>query len=818
MANDTTHVGHLRTTLAPLAAYPHFMVSRNGSSIPETLSGSAGKNNDPRTWCTLDEALSACTNGTLPGFVFTRACPFVAMDLDAARDPDTENPAPWAIPIIDEAIAGGCYVEVSKSGTGFHIIGTHPHKEKLWSSKAKHIIKVPGAPRINRKQAQIEVFLGHGSPPGGAYLVLTCDLQAEGTMASSLESTLDTAPGLYGDREPKTRLDASDSKATGSGQRADVESALKHINPDCDYDQWFRILAALHSTGESWAFDLAESWSSGGSTYKKGEVAKKWKSFRPEGGISIATLFKAAKDNGWRPSRFAAEGPPDWTTEPEDVGAGDEWPELIPLDDPPVSDISPRMLPGWLGDMVQAVVDQTEMPGSIVVGQALATLAACAQCKFCVQIEVDHCEPLVVWSMGLLDPGTRKTKIVSLLTAPIHAWEADQARKLQSEIDEAVSMRKTLQEDANALRKQRAKQKDPHERERMLHEIAKIEERLPIIPSVPVIYAEDVTPEHLGTMMGQQSGSMAIISDEGGLLDNFLGRYSSGVPNIDLILKGHSGSSVKVNRGSREPVWIDCSLLTMGLTPQRSVLADIAKSPQFAKRGGLARFEYALPVNPLGSRKLEPRPIPGHISEAYCSNLTELLDMKAPEDMLTGKPVRHVLTPSKAAYAEWKDFQRMMEPTMLPGSRYGEYPIRGWVAKLPGLAARYAGLLHVAKHLAEAPSIEISRDTMGVALELAVARISHAEAAFALTGQDERTEKAKKVLDVIRAQTLIRFSKRDIHYALKGSVAKAKDLDEPLQILVDKGYIRPVAQKSKVGRPSERYETRAEAFPYELEN
>lgn len=160
----------------------------------------------------------------------------------------------------------------------------------------------------------------------------------------------------------------------------------------------------------------------------------------------------------------------------------------------------------------------------------------------------------------------------------------------------------------------------------------------------------------------------------------------------------------------------------------------------------------------------------------------------------------------------------MMEPTMLPGSRYGEYPIRGWVAKLPGLAARYAGLLHVAKHLAEAPSIEISRDTMGVALELAVARISHAEAAFALTGQDERTEKAKKVLDVIRAQTLIRFSKRDIHYALKGSVAKAKDLDEPLQILVDKGYIRPVAQKSKVGRPSERYETRAEAFPYELEN
>jgi primase-polymerase (primpol)-like protein len=54
------------------------------------------------------------------GFVFSSADPFVGIDLDHCRDPETGVVAPWAQDIIDKASEG--YVEASPSGTGVHII------------------------------------------------------------------------------------------------------------------------------------------------------------------------------------------------------------------------------------------------------------------------------------------------------------------------------------------------------------------------------------------------------------------------------------------------------------------------------------------------------------------------------------------------------------------------------------------------------------------------------------------------------------------------------------------------------------------------
>ncbi len=504
--------------------------------------------------------------------------------------------------------------------------------------------------------------------------------------------------------------------------------------------------------------------------------------------------------------------PPGWTTEPKDVGAGDGWPEIISLDTPPVSDISPHMLPGWLGDMAQAVADCLEIPGAVVVGQAQTALAACVQGKAVVEVEPGYYEALATWAMGLLDPGCRKTGVVQVISEPLRAWEREQAKALEDAMIEAESQRKTLQEEINALRKARAKMKDADEKERLRRDIDRLEKTLPPVPVVPMIYVEDITPEHLGTVMNEQSGSLAILSDEGGLLDNFLGRYSSGVPNLDLILKGHSGSSVKVNRGSRPPVWIDRATLSMGITPQLSVLSDAAKCYAFVKRGGLARFEYAIPVNPLGSRTLKRTPIPREVRQAYHDNMTVLLNMDIPRDPIGGEPVRHVLALSDDAYREWKDFQCMLEPTMRESARYGEYPIRGWVAKLPGAAARVATLFHFVEHLDEAPHREVDRHSMEMAIALMVAKVSHAEAAFHLLGIDERVERAKKILGRIQDQHMDCFTRRDVHRPLQGSFASAKDLDEPLQVLIDRGYIRAVQQETKRGRPSKLYETNPHAL------
>jgi putative DNA primase/helicase len=79
---------------------------------------------DLMTWKPFPEALAAYKRSEPPydgiGFVFSSADPFVGIDLDKCRDPQTGEIKPWAQKIIARVQAG--YIEVSPSGTGVHII------------------------------------------------------------------------------------------------------------------------------------------------------------------------------------------------------------------------------------------------------------------------------------------------------------------------------------------------------------------------------------------------------------------------------------------------------------------------------------------------------------------------------------------------------------------------------------------------------------------------------------------------------------------------------------------------------------------------
>jgi putative DNA primase/helicase len=79
---------------------------------------------DLMTWRTFDQALAAYEAGEPPydgiGFVFCSADPFVGVDLDDCRDPESGAVAEWAQRIISRVEEG--YIEASPSGTGVHVI------------------------------------------------------------------------------------------------------------------------------------------------------------------------------------------------------------------------------------------------------------------------------------------------------------------------------------------------------------------------------------------------------------------------------------------------------------------------------------------------------------------------------------------------------------------------------------------------------------------------------------------------------------------------------------------------------------------------
>jgi putative DNA primase/helicase len=109
---------------------PQWVVHRG--KIPYTPgTGKRASSTDLMTWRSFEDAMTAYKAGGYDGvgFVFSSADPYVGVDLDKCRNPETGELTSEARRIVDDL---GGYAEVSPSGTGVHIIvcGKLPEKGK----------------------------------------------------------------------------------------------------------------------------------------------------------------------------------------------------------------------------------------------------------------------------------------------------------------------------------------------------------------------------------------------------------------------------------------------------------------------------------------------------------------------------------------------------------------------------------------------------------------------------------------------------------------------------------------------------------------
>jgi hypothetical protein len=205
----------------------------------------------------------------------------------------------------------------------------------------------------------------------------------------------------------------------------------------------------------------------------------------------------------------------------------------------------------------------------------------------------------------------------------------------------------------------------------------------------------------------------------------------------------HSGASVRVDRGSRPPVMLRNPALTVGTSPQPDVLESLSDKPGFRGRGLIARFLFGLPVSPIGFRELKPIPCPSAVEKAYCGGVERLLKLAPPIDEAGHwQPWR--LRFSSRAYDAWKDFQRAIEILMREGRKL--YYLKDWGSKLPGAAARIAGVIHCVL-VDPNESTVISEDAVEGALNLVTPLMDHALAVFNLMERDKNSEDAQKILD-----------------------------------------------------------------------
>lgn len=257
------------------------------------------------------------------GFAFLPGDGLIGIDIDGAIDLDTGVVSDRALAIIE---ACASYTEYSVSRKGVHIIVEHDFAdEKRATFKSNDI--------------GLEVFCGRqyftvsGCPfPGSPAQAARMD---ERTLVR-LRKTVDLAKA-----RPSTPVSAP--MVCHTDGRAKVESALAYVPADCGYHEWIEIGMAIHAELGDSAFSIWDAWSAKGAKYPGARtVESHWKSFKPGGGITGATIFKRAMAEGWRAPRpqLVAQGslsggdeppsPPYEETEGEEPFIPDERPNTPP--------------------------------------------------------------------------------------------------------------------------------------------------------------------------------------------------------------------------------------------------------------------------------------------------------------------------------------------------------------------------------------------------------------------------------------------------------------------------------------------------------
>jgi hypothetical protein len=466
-------------------------------------------------------------------------------------------------------------------------------------------------------------------------------------------------------------------------------------------------------------------------------------------------------------------------------------------------------LPEWLRAFVVAEAEATQTPVDMAAMFVLASLATVVAGH--VQIE-----PIAGWLEGLnlfiavaMEPGSRKSAVHSDITDPIAAYERVLVEQAQPDIAEQASIRRIAEASLAKTEKAAASAKDRVERlalEEEARQLSAALDRLDVaVP--PRMFTADVTPEKLASMLHENGGRMAVLSAEGGIFDIMAGRYSSGMPNIDVYLSGHAGDRIRVDRRGRPPEFVDRPALTMGLAVQPYVLAKAAHVTDFAGRGLLARFLYSIPPGTVGYRRTDAPPVPEALRAQYDTTLRALA---ASFDRFAEPVTLHLGTEAAALFAAWR---AGIEPRRRPDADLGH--IAAWSSKLDGAVVRIAGLLHLAATFTSVWDTPITAATMTAAIEMGSYLIDHAIAAFDLMGADPRLDAARRIGRWIVSTAQATFTQREAFRALRGQAifSTVDGLTAGLAALDEHGWVRQLAPGRGPGRPSSRYETNPAIFP-----
>ena len=255
----------------------------------------------------------------------------------------------------------------------------------------------------------------------------------------------------------------------------------------------------------------------------------------------------------------------------------------------PIPPFPTDALPGPIADMVTALAEATQTDPGMPGTSALSVLSACTGGHAVIEIRPGWREPLNAYLTTIAESGERKSSVQRAMVAPILAAERQLVGKGEGERLEAETRKQVATKAAEKQRNTAAAAAGKDEWDKAMADAigaAMIADAI-VVPPIPRLVADDITPEAAASLLAEQGGRLAIVSAEGGVFDIIAGRYTRSLANMDVFLKGHPGDELRVDRKGRPPPpeYVPRPALTLGLMIQPAVLAAIAANRKFRGRG-----------------------------------------------------------------------------------------------------------------------------------------------------------------------------------------------------------------------------------------
>jgi hypothetical protein len=243
----------------------------------------------PNSWVPFATAAAACAAGKLDGigYVCVDDAERVYWDLDECRDKATGEIADWAAAYVDEC---NSYTEITPSGEGLRIIGTHGGT-----------LRAP-------------IHSAYELPGGGSGEVFFRAVRYITVTGNRLPGTPDSLSDISGPvldvlaragraaaANPLPDFGTTRSREDALAPIEDVRAALSVIrNDDLHYDDWVRIgiatFSATSGTGEG--YEAWQAWSAKSAKHLDAECLRVWQSIfkSPPKKIGFGSLYYMARE------------------------------------------------------------------------------------------------------------------------------------------------------------------------------------------------------------------------------------------------------------------------------------------------------------------------------------------------------------------------------------------------------------------------------------------------------------------------------------------------------------------------------------------